>query len=148
MIKQNNNNSQPKTLDVSEQDTLLISAVSTQDCNTWIKNNPEKIVNLYLQSVLKKKKKSVQTTLNELVKTERAHNISKFITEESLGTLKKLTQKNQISFSDWKQESELTSSKISSVAKKLNPIQIESVDQFIRRGGVIKTVKNRKNTGV
>ncbi len=145
MIKQNNNNSQSKTSKVLKRDNIQLSV---QECNDWIKNNPEKIVNLYLRSIRDQEKKSVEIRLNDLVKTERSQNKSKFMSGNSLIRLKELNQQNQISFSDWKQESEITSSKISSAAKKLNPIQIESVDQFIRRGGVIKTVKNRRNTAV
>ena len=145
MINQNNNSSQSKTSKVLNRDNVQLS---TQDCNDWIKNNLEKIVNLYLQAVLDLKKKSVQTALNELARKERAQNTSKFMAGDSLNRLKELTQQHQISFSDWKQESKISSSKVSSIAKKINPIQIESVEQFLKRGGEIKRLKNRRNAAV
>lgn len=144
MIEKNNNNSQSKTSKVLKQHNITDVVLSVQECNEWIKNNPDKIVNLYLQFVLEQKKKLIQSTLNNLVKNERENNTSKFMSENSLNILKELTQKNQILFSDWKQKSKITSSKIKSFAKNIEPIQIESVDQFLKRGGVIKTIKNRK----
>lgn len=145
MIKQNNNNSKSKTSNVLKRDNVQLSV---QECNDWIKNNPEKIVNLYLKSIRDQEKKSIQKKLNDLVKNERTHNTSKFMTEKSLGVLKKLTQQNQMSFSSWKQDSEVTHSKISSVAKKISPIQIESIDQFLDRGGEITLVQKSNKKAI
>ncbi|MBL7555510.1 MAG: hypothetical protein JNM24_06775 [Bdellovibrionaceae bacterium] len=144
MIEKNNNKSQSKTSKVLKQHNITDVQLSVQECNEWIKNNPDKIVNLYLQFVLEQKKKPIQSTLNNLVKNERENNTSKFMSETSLNVLKDLTQKNQMLFGDWKHKSKLTSSKIRSFTKNVEPIQIESIDQFLKRGGVIKTVKNRK----
>lgn len=143
MIERNKNKSQIKTSKVLKQHNITDVQLSVQDCNEWIKNNSDKIVNLYLQFVLEQKKKSVQSNLNNLVKKEREKNTSKFMSENSLDVLKELTQQNQMPFSEWKQKSKITSTKIKSLSKNIEPIKIESIDQFLQRGGVIK--KNRKS---
>lgn len=143
-----NNNLQLDISNVSKLDTLNIKEFSIQHCNEWIKNNTEKIVNLYLRSVQNQKKKPIQNLLNNLVKSERQQNVTKYMRPDSLELLKNLTQQNQKSFSDWKSDSNITSSKIQSISKKIDSIQVESIDHFLNRGGVIKKIKNRKNKAV
>ena len=144
MIEKNNNQSEFKTSNVLKQNNITDVQLSVNECNEWIRNNSDKIVNLYLQSVLEQKKKLTQLSLNNLVKTEREKNTSKFMSESSLEILKELSQENQMLFGDWKQKLKFTSSKIKSFSKKIEPIQVESTEHFLQKGGEIQTVKNRK----
>jgi hypothetical protein len=143
----NINKSHLETSKISKKDTSRANKVSVEHCNEWVKNNTQKIINLYLRSLLDLKKKEIQKSLNKLAQTERLQNPSKFMRPESLESLKQLTRLNQMSFSDWKQESNITSSKVNSISKKIQPIQFESIDQFLNRGGEIKKVKNSRKKG-
>lgn len=144
MTNSNINNLTNETSKVSKQNTLKVNKISIEDCNEWIKNNTQKIVNLYLRSILDQKKNNIQKSLNDLVKSERIQNSSRQMRPDSLEKLKELTKLNQTSFSNWKSESNITSSKIENISKRINSIQIESIDQFLERGGVITKIKNRK----
>ena len=144
MTNSNINNLISETTTVSKQNNLKEDKWSIVACNEWIKNNTQKIVNLYLRSVFNQEKNNIQKSLNELVKSERTLNSSRQMHQDSLEKLKELTKLNQTSFSNWKSDSNITNSKIDSISKTINTIQIESTDHFLERGGEITKIKNRK----
>lgn len=134
---------------ISKQDSYFTDVkLSVRDCNEWIRNNQKRIIDLYLRSIHDEKKKLIELDLNNLVKKEREQNPSKFMTSSTLNTLKKLTDKNKMSFTDWKQESKINNSRIYRLNKKIDPVKVESINQFVERGGVVNKIKTRKKKSI